>query len=144
MGRAVGLDLGDRRIGVALSDERGRVATPFEVVARVGDQSVEHDRILEIVEEAGADTIVVGLPLHLDGSESETSRRYRAESRGLVKRARRAELDIRVVHRDERLSTVSAHRQLDEAGVARRKQRRMVDAVAAAVMLQAWLDDTVR
>jgi putative Holliday junction resolvase len=140
-GRVVGLDLGDRRIGVAVSDDGRRLATPYEVIDRVGDHGLEHGRIIDIVEEVSATVVVVGLPLQLDGSEGDTARRYRNEARGLAKRLHRVGLRIPVELRDERLSTVSAHRSLHDAGVDRRRHGEMVDAVAASVVLQAWLDE---
>lgn len=139
-GRALGVDLGERRIGVAVSDDDGLLATPFEVIQRVGDHSVEHGRILAIAAETGAGTIVVGLPYSLDGSDGPAARKVAAEVRGLTRRVRRLDAGVSVVTADERLSTIMAHQSLDSGGVPHRKRREMVDAVAAAVILQGWLD----
>lgn len=133
--RAVGLDLGDRRIGVALSDRDGTVALPLEVVERTGDTARDHRRLAEIVAEADADVVVVGLPLSLDGSAGPAARKVRAEV-DLLDRL----FDVPVVTWDERLSTVEAARSLRAAGVTARAQRAVIDKVAASVILQGWLD----
>jgi putative Holliday junction resolvase len=133
--RALGLDLGSRRIGVALSDSDGVLATPYEVIPRQGDERRDHARIVELADEVGAAVVVVGLPLSLDGSAGPAARATMSEV------ARLAEVAGRPVETfDERLSTVSAHRSLRANGVGGRARRRVVDQVAAAVMLQAWLD----
>jgi putative Holliday junction resolvase len=133
--RAVALDIGTRRIGVALSDSGGTVATPYEVVARSGDRRRDHRRIGELVAEAEAEVLVVGMPLSLDGSVGPAARLVSDEVDEL-----RARLDVPVVTWDERLSTVEAHRRLRAAGVGGRASRRVVDQVAATVILQSWLD----
>jgi putative Holliday junction resolvase len=133
--RAVGLDLGARRIGVALSDSGGALATPYEVVVRGRDRARDHSRIAAIVDETGAEILVVGLPYSLDGSVGPAAAGVIAEVDEL-----RAALTVEVVTHDERLTTVTAHRELQAAGVRGRKRRAIVDEVAAAVMLQAWLD----
>lgn len=135
MSRAVGLDLGTRRIGVALSDSAGTVATPYEMVPRAGDRVRDHARIAALVDEAGADVVVVGLPLSLDGSIGPAARAILDEVGEL-----RAALDVEVVTWDERLSTVEAERSLRHMGVRKGRRRRVVDQVAATVILQSWLD----
>lgn len=135
MSRAVALDIGTRRIGVALSDSGGTVATPYEVVTRSGDRARDHRRIADLVEEAGADVVVVGLPLSLDGSQGPAARTILAEVDEL-----RATLGVDVVTWDERLSTVEAERSLRVMGVKKGNRRRVVDQVAATVILQSWLD----
>jgi putative Holliday junction resolvase len=135
--RALGLDLGERRIGVALCDSGGVLATPYEVVLRSGDRRRDHDRIAELIEEAGAEVVVVGLPLSLDGSKGPAALGVEAEVAEL-----RDHLGVRVELWDERLSTVEAGRRLRSAGVSGRKRRHVIDQVAATVILQAWLDAT--
>lgn len=134
-GRALGIDLGSRRIGVAVSDREGILATPYEVVERCGDPARDHRRLAALVAETGAAVVVVGLPLSLDGSEGPAAQAARAEVAALTEA-----LDVPVDTVDERLSTVTAHRQLAAAGLSERARRRRVDQVAAAVLLQAWLD----
>jgi putative holliday junction resolvase len=133
--RALGLDLGSRRIGVALSDSAGMVATPYDVLTRAGDRTRDHGRIAELVDEAGAEVVVVGLPLSLDGSIGPAARSVLDETDEL-----RARLLVGVITWDERLSTIEAKQRLRAAGVKGRKGRRVVDQVAATVILQSWLD----
>ena len=135
MTRAVALDLGSRRIGVALSDSKGIVATPYEVVQRSGDRARDHRRIGELVDEPGAEVVVVGLPLSLDGSIGPAARAILDEVEEL-----RATLPVDVVTWDERLTTVEAERSLRVMGVKKGNRRRIVDQVAATVILQSWLD----
>lgn len=133
--RALGVDLGSRRIGVALCDSAGTVASPFEVVERSGDRQRDHRRLAELVAEAEAEVVVVGVPYSMDGSVGPAAKRALAEIRVL----RRA-LPVPVETYDERLSTVTAHRSLREMDVDAATRRRVVDKIAAAVILQAWLD----
>jgi putative holliday junction resolvase len=133
--RALGLDLGERRIGVAVSDSAGTVASPYAVVERVGDRDREHAHLLALADEVAADLIVVGLPLSLDGTLGPAARGVLDEVDEL---AARTSLPVRTY--DERLTTVSAERALRAGGVKGRDRRQVVDKVAAAVMLQAWLD----
>jgi putative Holliday junction resolvase len=133
--RALGIDLGTRRIGVALSDSAGRLATPYEVVARSGDEQRDHRRLKALAEEAEVSAVVVGLPLSLDGSEGPAARTAREEANRLAK-----VVGVPVECFDERLTTVRAERDLRAGGLGGRARRQVVDKVAAAVMLQSWLD----
>lgn len=133
--RALGLDLGTRRIGVALSDSAGTVATPYEVVTRSGEEARDHARIVELADEVGAVLLVVGLPLSLDGTVGPAARSVLEETGRLAAVAGREVLTF-----DERLTTVTAERSLRRQGVGGRSRRRVVDQVAATVILQAWLD----
>lgn len=134
-GRALGLDLGERRIGVAICDSARTVATPLTVVKRVGDRVIEHREIGDLAREHDVTTIVVGLPLSLDGSSGPAVRKVRSELKGLRKR-----LGLEIFTHDERLSTVTAAGSLRDSGVGNRRSRQVVDQVAAAVILQAWID----
>lgn len=133
--RALGLDLGSKRIGVAVSDSDGTLAMPIEVVRRSGDRVREHREIAGLVEEWEAEIVIVGLPLNMDGSEGEMAKKYRSEAKALGDT-----LDVPVVPYDERLTTVTAERTLMEQEMKADARRTVVDKVAAAVMLQAWLD----
>jgi putative Holliday junction resolvase len=133
--RALGLDIGSRRVGVALSDSGGTVATPYEVVDRSGDRGRDHRRIAALVDEAGADVVVVGMPLSLDGSIGPAAQAVLDEIDQL-----RGVLAVEIVTWDERLSTVQAERSLRAGNVRKAKRRRVVDQVAATVILQSWLD----
>lgn len=134
-GRAIGLDLGTRRIGVAVCDSDRTVATPVDVVERVGDRSLEHGRIGELAAEHEAVIVVVGMPFSLDGTPGPTARAVASEVKGLRKR-----LGLEVVTHDERMTTVEAGHSLRHQGLGNRRSRQVVDQVAAAVILQAWID----
>lgn len=133
--RALGIDLGSRRIGVALSDSAGTVASPYETVERCGDVAVDHGRLLALAAEADVEMLVVGLPLGLDGSVGAAAEGVLAEVEQL-----RDATELPVETYDERLTTVTATRLLRDGGVKGKAQRRVIDKVAAAVILQAWLD----
>ena len=133
--RALGLDLGTKRIGVAVSDSAGTVATPVDTVHRQGDRPAEHRAIAALVDEWEAEIVVVGMPYSLDGSEGPMAKKCRAEANALADT-----LDVPVVPYDERLTTVTAERALMQQEMTGRERREVVDKVAAAVMLQAWLD----
>lgn len=133
--RALGIDLGSKRIGVALSDSAGSMATPYEVVARSGDRQRDHRRIRDLAEEAGAEVLVVGLPLSLDGSIGVAAQSALDEAVELA-----AATGLPVETWDERLTTVTADRDLMALNMKAPARRKVIDKVAAAVMLQAWLD----
>lgn len=133
--RALALDLGSRRIGVATSDAGGVLASPRTTVDRSGDRARDHRRIAELVAEEEAGVVVVGLPRSLDGSIGPAAVAIQAEVDELA-----AVLDVPVVTHDERFTTVTAHEQLRSAGVSGRRRRTVVDQQAATVLLQAWLD----
>jgi putative Holliday junction resolvase len=137
--KAVGLDLGERRIGVAVSDRGGTLASPWTVIERSGERTTDHARVASLVAEVGAERVVVGLPVSLQGTEGPAARAARAEAFALAQ-----VVGVPVELADERLTTVTADRAL-RAGDQRRersssRRRQVVDQVAAAVMLQAFLD----
>lgn len=133
--RALGIDLGSKRIGLAMSDAGGVIATPHRVLERSGSRDVDHAAIKDLATEWEVDVIVVGLPLGLDGSVGHAARRALAEAErlGVV-------TGLPVETYDERLTTVSAHQILRDKGVDGPDRRDRVDMVAAAVLLQSWLD----
>ena len=137
-GRAVGVDLGARRIGIAVSDSAGTLATPRGTVVRSGDAARDRRALVELVCEEEAVVVVVGHPRSLDGSRGPAAAAAEEEAAAL------AELlgphGVRVELFDERLTTVTAHQALTAAGTKGRNQRAVVDQTAAAVMLMAWLD----
>jgi len=138
--RVVALDLGSRRVGVAVSDSGGVMATPYGTIERSGDIRADRARVAEIVLEVGAGMVVVGLPLSMDGRVGPAAAAALDEAEAL-----RAVVGVPVECQDERLTSVSANRSLSDAGVTggrRRRARRAgaVDQSAAAVMLQSWLD----
>ena len=132
-GRILGLDVGDRRIGVAVSDEMRWIASPHSVYARVGyGPDVKH--MQQLCRETGAALIVCGLPRNMDGSEGFQAEKVKAFAQKLT------ESGLTVAFQDERLSTVSAHQALIEGGMRREERKGTVDKVAAAVILQTYLD----
>jgi putative Holliday junction resolvase len=130
----VGLDLGDKTIGVALSDRLGAVATPVETIRR-RKFTLDADRLLQIALGREVCGIVLGLPRNMDGSEGPRCQSTRAFARNL---SRLTELPIGFW--DERLSTVAAERALLEADTSRRRRAEVIDHVAASYILQGALD----
>jgi putative holliday junction resolvase len=134
----VGVDLGERRIGVAVSDGTGTLAWPRCTIERSGDDDADRGALIAVVEEVGARHVVVGLPVSLDGRPRAAARRAQAEADALAQAL--APRGISVETFDERFTTVSAARSLAEAGRPSRRQRAVIDQAAATVLLQAWLD----
>lgn len=135
VGRVLGLDLGSKRIGVAVSDRSGLIASPFTVLQRSGSERRDHEAIAKLVLEEECERVVVGLPLSLDGSMGRAAKSAVAEVGRLA-----TVVNVPVETYDERLTTVSAERALMEAKMRADARRRVVDKVAAAVMLQSWID----
>ena len=134
-GRVLGIDLGSRRIGVAVSDDSRRVASALTVLARGDSRGADHGRLAAVVVETGAALVVVGLPLSLAGGTGPAARAVLDE----VSEMREA-LDVPVECCDERYSTVIARRALVAGGRRSTARRAVVDKVAAAAILQTWLD----
>ena len=133
--RVLGIDLGSKRIGIATSDRSGTIATPYTDLKSCGSIGGDHRNIAKMVVEEEAEAVIVGLPLNMDGSEGKAAQAARVEA------ARMATVVGVPVHvHDERLTTVEADRVLMEQKMNAQARRRVVDKVAAAVMLQSWLD----
>ncbi len=139
-GVRLGVDVGAVRVGLAASDPHGVLATPVETLRRDLTDGSDLDRIVAEVREREAVDVYVGLPRSLSGAEGPAAAAAREYAGLLVERLRAAGSQVPVRLVDERLSTVAAHRSLRESGVAGRKQRAVVDQVAAVVLLQAALD----
>lgn len=132
--RYIGLDIGDKRIGVAISDPLGYTAAGLETIQRINtDKDVR--MVQEIAARHGAVLLVLGLPLNMDGSSGAQAEKVKSFGRKL---ARATELPV--VYEDERLSTISAIRTLTLQGVKTGKNRDLVDRQAAAIILQRFLD----
>lgn len=145
MSRVIGVDLGARRIGLALSDPLGVLAGPLTVLERTGDRAADHAAILREAAENDATVIVVGLPLSLStGRPGPAARATLDEVAELRDRGAAARPPVAVETHDERLTTVTAQRSLATGGVRAKDRRGKVDKVAAAVMLQSWLDGRPR
>jgi putative holliday junction resolvase len=129
-----GLDLGDKTIGVALSDLRRQVATPIEVIRRE-KFTLDAGKLLALLETRGAFGIVLGLPLNMDGSSGPRVQATQAFARNLEKLT-----TLPICYWDERLSTVAAERALLEADTSRKRRKEVIDQVAAGYILQGMLD----
>ena len=134
MTRVVGIDLGSRRIGVAVSDGLGLTAQPRSTITRHGGLR-DLVAIAQVVHEVGADIIVLGLPLDCEGNEGDAARRARDFA---VRLGAHLALPIELI--DESFSTVEAEEVLLAADVSRKRRKEVVDKMAAAVILQRWLD----
>jgi putative Holliday junction resolvase len=132
IGRVLGLDVGGKRIGVAVSDELGTIASPVGFVIRGSGDRTEFKRL---VERYGAGRLIVGLPAGLSGREGPQAADVRTYAEALAR-----DLDLPIEYWDERLTTAIAERSLIESGSRRDRRKEQVDAVAAAVMLQGYLD----
>lgn len=136
MERALGVDPGRARIGLALSDEAsGSLALPFATIPSDANLEVAAERVRAAVAHVELGKVVVGLPLRLDGSEGEAARRARKIGRAIGRALGRS-----VIFWDERLTTALAERGLKDVGLDGRERRKVVDQSAAALVLQSWLD----
>ena len=133
--RALGVDLGSKRIGIAVSDRSGTIATPLTVIQRSGRPRLDHERIAALVVEEEAELVVVGLPFNMNGSLGPAAKAAIAEAKALS-----TVVGVPVETHDERRTTVTADAALMELKMRAQARRRVIDKVAAAVMLQSWLD----
>ncbi len=134
MGRVIGLDVGEKRIGVALSDESGTIAHPLTVIARDG-LSKDLKEIEGIVQEYSPVEIVMGMPLNMNGTIGESARKVLSFKDFLEE-----QLPVSVETWDERLTTVSSEKVLLEGDLSRKKRKKVIDKVAATLLLQSYLD----
>ncbi len=133
----LGIDFGRRRIGIAVSDPDGRLALPHGTFERSRGKRPPFGRISELARSLGAETIVVGLPLALDGAETEWCAEVRRFGTALERKLR-----LPVAYQDERMTSVRAERAVRGSGLPRskREEKGRVDESAAALILQTWLD----
>ena len=137
--RTLAVDLGTRRVGLALSDEGGRFATPYEVL-EVSSPEIASARVLEVIEREGVARVVVGLPLNMDDSVGPAARQTVAWGNDVGRRA-----DKPILYVDERLSSFAAEQDLNDRKrggekLTRKRRKEQLDALAAAGFLQAFLD----
>ena len=138
--KKIALDVGDKTVGIALSDELGITAQGLMTLERVGIRK-DTTKVLDLVKEHNWDTIVIGLPKKLDGTDSiQTEKVY--EFRTMLENKMRSTgmKDIEVVWQDERLTTVMAEKVLIEADVSRKKRKQVIDKQAAVLIMQSYLD----
>ena len=142
--RKIGLDVGDKTVGIAVSDPLGFTAQGIMTLERVGIRK-DTTKILEMVKEYQCDTIVIGLPKKLDGTDSiQTEKVY--EFKNMLENKMRSTgiKDVSIVWQDERLTTVMAERVLIEADVSRAKRKKVIDKQAAVIILQSYLDGMIK
>jgi len=132
--RCLGIDFGLKRVGLALSDPTGTLVSPYRTIERTTRDAL-FDELAEILQKESVTTIVVGLPLSLDGQDTLTTRQVRNFAQSL---GRRTDLPIHLV--DERLSSALAEEELNAAGLRGQKQKAALDSQAAAVILRSWLE----
>ncbi len=137
MARSLGLDIGDKRIGVALSDPSGILASPLTII-ECTETKADIDAILAIVKEREVDKIIAGLPRSLNGTIGP-----QADKVTLFVEELNRHTSVPVLFRDERLSTVSARRLMRENQTKRNREKVRDDAVAAAIILQSFLDESL-
>lgn len=134
--RALGIDLGSKRVGIALSDPTGTIASPFRVLDRSGMEDEELVGIIaSIAREEGVEEIVIGLPLNMNGSIGDSAKKAISFAEILKDR-----VGIPIRFWDERLSTRAVEKEMIKAGLRRRKRRGAMDGAAAAFILQGYLD----
>ncbi|CCO25323.1 Holliday junction resolvase RuvX [Maridesulfovibrio hydrothermalis] len=132
--KALGIDFGTKRVGLAMTDPGGILAFPFKVIQRT-TRNAMFTELLEIIEKEKVDEIIIGLPLSLDGEDTLTTRQVRNFAASME---RRVDLPIHLV--DERLSSVAAEEELKEAGLWDRKRKKNLDSQAAKIILETWLN----
>jgi len=138
--RKIGLDVGDKTIGVAVSDELGITAQGITTIERVGIRK-DAGRIMDLIREYDCDGVVIGLPLKLDGSDSPQTEKVYEFRRMLENKMRSSGLgNVGIEYYDERLTTVMAEKILIEADVSRGKRKTVIDKQAAVLILQSYLD----
>ena len=138
--RKMGLDVGDKTVGIAVSDELGYTAQGIMTLERVGIRK-DTGKIIDMVKEYGCDTVVIGLPKNLNGSDSIQTEKVREFRTMLENKMRSTGMkDIKIVWQDERLTTVMAERVLIAADVSRSKRKKVIDKQAAVIILQSYLD----
>jgi putative Holliday junction resolvase len=132
--RIIGLDLGDRRIGIAVSDELGMLASGVESYTRVNPEA-DFAHLAEIVAQYKAGKIIVGLPLNMNGTRGPQAEKYTEMGLQLQQMT-----GVEVEFVDERLTTSAANRVLISGNVSRKKRKQVVDTMAAQLILQSYLD----
>lgn len=140
MNRILALDVGDKTIGVAVSDSLGITAQGITTIERVGIRK-DSTKVLEYIREYSCDTLVIGLPKNLDGSDSvQTEKVY--EFRTMMENKLRSSglSDVKIEYQDERLTTVMAEKVLIEADLSRKRRKEVIDKQAAVIILQSYLD----
>ena len=137
MSRTLGIDFGTRRIGLALSDPTGTLASPLPFLENTGVKQVV-SKLKQLVEEQQIDTIVVGLPRNMDGTYGPSAEKVRVFVAQI-----QAAISAKIVTQDERLTTSQASRDLAQIGLSQKELRQKVDSSSATLILQQFLDRTL-
>lgn len=137
-GRGLGIDLGTVRIGVALCDSNGTLATPYQTVPRSGNPTIDHQRLRALVEECDAAFVVFGVPYSLATGEIGPAAEAMLQEIDQIRESFGGHIDVHL--QDERLTSVTAEQRLTEMGVKGKRRKQLVDQIAAAVILQTWID----
>lgn len=132
--KKIGLDLGKARVGIAMSDIMGILASPFETWQSKGMER-DADHVAQLVSEYNADTVVCGLPLNMDGTESEMTLYAKQFCERL-----KTKISAKIVLQDERLSSVEAEEYLNACNTRGKKRKAVLDQVSACIILQSYLD----
>ncbi len=133
--RALGIDFGLKRVGLAVSDRTGTLVSPFKTIERTTRDKL-FDELLDIIKDELVEAIIVGLPLSMDGEDTLTTRQARNFAASLE---RRTELPIHLM--DERLTSAQAEEELNAAGIRGKKKKMALDSQAAVVILRSWLEN---
>ncbi len=135
--RLMGLDYGSKTVGVAISDPFGWTAQPIETITRKDEDNLVAtiERLGELIKANEVGKVVLGLPKNMNNTEGERAELTRKFERRLLR-----EFEVEVIMWDERLSTMGASRILDEAGVRKKNQKKVIDKMAAVLILQSYLD----
>jgi putative holliday junction resolvase len=131
--RYLAIDYGAKRTGLAVADDAHAIASPLEVI---DSHSLRISRIIEVIKSQQIDALVIGLPLNMDGTEGKQSKTVRQFAKEIKK-----QIDIPIHFQDERLSSFDAEQKLAALGLTRKKKKKHLDAVAAAAILQSFLDE---
>ncbi len=135
--KILGIDYGDRRIGLAISDPLGIIASPLMTYEKKDDKK-DLEFFSQLVTDKNISKIVIGLPINMDGTEGDRAMMVREFAQSL------SPLGVEIIFKDERLSSVSANRVLDEAKMHWSKRKKVVDTIAAQIILQSYLDKQSR
>lgn len=136
--RVMGLDFGARTVGVAMTDPMGLTAQPVKTITRERESAIRKtlSEIAALIEEYQVERVILGLPLNMNDSEGERAEKTRAFAEKLA-----ARITVPIEFMDERLTTLAAQEILDESGVPRSEQKRVIDQVAAQLILQSWMHE---
>ena len=138
--RKIGLDVGDRTIGVAVSDPLDITAQGITTIERIGIKK-DTTAVIDYIKEYECDTVIVGLPLKLDGTDSPQTEKVRAFREKLENKLKSIGMgNVKIEYYDERLTTVMAERVLLEADLSRKRRKEVIDKQAAVIILQGYLD----